>query len=100
MKFAALVSFSVGLATPAFAQSVSGLNTGRVIQEILLLVFLAGIYVLPTVLTILRNHPEKKSVIILNLCFGWTLLGWLIAMVWSVLPLKMLPFGRRTSDVD
>lgn len=38
-------------------------------------------YFLPTITAIKRNSPHKTAVIILNVFFGFTLLGWVIALV-------------------
>ena len=39
------------------------------------------LYFLPTITAIKRNSPHKTAVVILNLLFGFTLLGWIIALV-------------------
>ncbi|MGH7934128.1 MAG: superinfection immunity protein [Candidatus Binataceae bacterium] len=46
-----------------------------------LLVTLA--YFLPTAAAINRHHPAFHSVFILNLFFGWTIVGWFAALSWA-----------------
>lgn len=53
-----------------------------------LLVFLLAIYALPTVLAVLRGHPDVVAICILNVLLGWTLLGWGLALAWAILPHK------------
>ncbi|MBZ5503853.1 MAG: superinfection immunity protein [Acidobacteriia bacterium] len=39
------------------------------------------IYFLPTIIAIRKNSPYKAAAIIVNILFGVTLLGWIIALV-------------------
>jgi hypothetical protein len=39
------------------------------------------IYFLPTITAIKKNSPYKTAAIIVNVLFGVTLLGWIIALV-------------------
>lgn len=39
------------------------------------------IYFLPTITAIRKNSPYKAAAIIVNILFGVTLLGWIIALV-------------------
>ncbi len=41
------------------------------------------IYFLPAVIAMLRGHHNAGAILLLNLFLGWTLLGWVIALVWS-----------------
>ena len=40
-------------------------------------------YFLPTFIAMLRKHPKRGAVFLLNLCLGWTFLGWIVALIWS-----------------
>jgi hypothetical protein len=42
---------------------------------------LLAFYFLPTIMAIKRNSPHKVAVVILNIFFGVTLFGWIIALV-------------------
>lgn len=50
---------------------------------ILLAVFTCG-YMLPTSIALWREHRNTGGVFILNLFLGWTLVGWVIALIWAV----------------
>lgn len=53
----------------------------------LLLIFgvVGGImYFVPTIIAISRGHHNALAIGILNLLLGWTFLGWIAALVWSV----------------
>lgn len=51
-------------------------------MEVFLLLF--AIYFIPTAVAILRNHHNEGAIIILNLLLGWTFVGWVAALVWSL----------------
>lgn len=50
------------------------------------LLFLVGgcLYFLPTIVAVRRNHPQKNAIFVLDLFLGWTLLGWVVALVWAL----------------
>ena len=41
------------------------------------------IYFVPTIVARLRHHHQRAAIFVLNLFLGWTLLGWVAALVWS-----------------
>ncbi|MBG8556154.1 superinfection immunity protein [Hymenobacter guriensis] len=41
-----------------------------------------GIYFLPAIIG--RNHRQSGSIALLNLLLGWTIIGWIAALIWSV----------------
>lgn len=50
----------------------------------LTLLFVGGTYFAPTLVAIRRAHRNWVGIFIVNLAFGWTLIGWIVALVWSV----------------
>ena len=50
---------------------------------ILILAFVA--YFLPSIIAIdIREHQSRKAIFVVNLFLGWTLLGWIVALAWSL----------------
>ncbi|WP_313048650.1 superinfection immunity protein [Pseudomonas soli] len=49
----------------------------------ILLAITVIIYFLPTVIAGKRGHPNGTPIFLLNLFLGWTLIGWLAALIWS-----------------
>jgi hypothetical protein len=45
---------------------------------------LLAAYFLPTAIAIIRNHHNEGAIITLNVLAGWTFIGWLAALVWSL----------------
>ena len=51
--------------------------------EILAVPFLClivAVYILPSYLAWERKHPQLIPILIVNLAFGWTFLGWFVAL--------------------
>jgi hypothetical protein len=51
-----------------------------------IVVFLAllCIYFLPTIIALLRRQPNTLAIFLLNFFLGWSFIGWVVALVWSV----------------
>ena len=45
--------------------------------------FLA-LYLLPTIIVCTNGHTDKMGVFLVNLLLGWTILGWIGALIWAV----------------
>ena len=45
-------------------------------------------YFLPTIVAFLRGHQSRFGIFLLNLFLGWSGIGWLIALIWSLSPLR------------
>ena len=41
-------------------------------------------YFLPSIIAAAQQKRDLLSIFLLNLFLGWTLVGWVIALVWSV----------------
>lgn len=41
-------------------------------------------YLLPTAIGVGRKRSNTGAIFVLNLFLGWTLIGWVIALVWAV----------------
>lgn len=40
-------------------------------------------YFLPTAVANIRKHKNENAIFLLNLLLGWTIIGWIISLVWS-----------------
>ncbi|MEM9356989.1 MAG: superinfection immunity protein [Pseudomonadota bacterium] len=53
----------------------------------LLLIFwlymVLSLYFLPTIISEQQRHPRRTIIGVLNVLFGWTVLGWLVTMAWA-----------------
>lgn len=41
-------------------------------------------YLLPSIIAAVRKHNNSNAICLTNIVFGWTILGWVIPLIWSV----------------
>lgn len=58
------------------------------------IVLVFSIYFAPAITACLREHQNALAVFVLNLFLGWTLLGWVLALVWSCTAVRKPVAGR------
>lgn len=66
------------------------LNKTIAIVEIVvawMLVFV--IYIIPIFVALKRKHPQKFPIACLDIFLGWTVLGWIICLVWALSDTKL-----------
>ena len=49
-----------------------------------------GLYFIPTWIALARRHPHLWLIIILNFLAGWTTIGWVAALIWALLPRRII----------
>jgi hypothetical protein len=42
-----------------------------------------ALYLLPAIVACTRAHQSALAIFLLNLLLGWTVLGWIVALVWA-----------------
>jgi ABC-type branched-subunit amino acid transport system permease subunit len=42
-----------------------------------------GIYFIPTIIAHRRGHRQRTAIFVLNIFAGWTIIAWVLAMVWA-----------------
>ena len=52
-------------------------------EKLLDIVAVAVGYFLPAVSAYRRRHHNRQAILLLNLFGGWTVVGWIVAVVWS-----------------
>jgi len=40
-------------------------------------------YFIPTVVAVVRRHRNIAPIALINVFFGWSVLGWFVALIWS-----------------
>lgn len=68
---------------PALAYAARSSDGNPALGAVILYALIIG-YFLPTFVSIAREHHQKPAIIALNLLLGWTVLGWIGALVWSL----------------
>ncbi len=51
----------------------------------ILLAVIVILYLLPTILAYGRDHPYRQRLAVVNILFGWTLIGWILVFLWATL---------------
>lgn len=40
-------------------------------------------YFIPSIIAVIRKHPNCLAIVLLNFLLGWTMLGWFFSLIWS-----------------
>ena len=48
------------------------------------LISLIAVYFFPSIEALIRESPDALQIAVLNLFLGWTVVGWVVALIWSV----------------
>jgi RsiW-degrading membrane proteinase PrsW (M82 family) len=57
------------------------LSLSQVVLLVIALFLVLAFYFLPTIMAIKRKSPHTTAVVILNLFFGVTLIGWIVSLI-------------------
>lgn len=49
------------------------------------LIGILALYLLPSIIAFQRGKKNKLAILLLNIFLGWTLIGWVGSLVWSVM---------------
>jgi Superinfection immunity protein len=64
---------------------------------VLFLLFACLMYFLPTIIG--RDKSDAGLIFVVNLLFGWTVVGWIVAFIWACaadarpVPVRLVPVG-------
>ena len=64
-------------------------------MELILVPLILGSYFLPTIIAVQRDHPSSDAIFFLNLLLGITVIGWIVALIWSLTKARR---GQRDMD--
>jgi len=53
------------------------------------LILLALLYFLPTIIA--RHKSDFAGIFMVNLLFGWTVIGWFVALIWACAAERYVP---------
>jgi len=69
------------LSLPAMAQDVNGAEGAGMMIALLILLVGALLYFVPTAVAQYRKASNMTTVILVNLFLGWTMIGWIVALI-------------------
>jgi hypothetical protein len=79
---AGIVALALLVLPPLLADDVGAFWEGML--GLAMLLVMALLYVLPSLIAWKRKHKSTGGIVALNVLTGWTFIGWLIALVWSL----------------
>ena len=50
---------------------------------LVVIALIVAFYFLPSIVARTSRHPQTTAIYVLNALFGWTLIGWGIALIWA-----------------
>ena len=50
----------------------------------LMFIVMILVYPLPLIIASYREHPHLLGIMLVNLALGWTIVGWILALRWSL----------------
>lgn len=53
-------------------------------DKLVILLVMGMMYMAPTIIAFWRKHVNTMAICTMNLLLGWTVLGWIFALVWSM----------------
>ncbi len=42
------------------------------------------VYLVPSIIAQRYQHPKQPAILMLNVALGWTIVGWVIALIWAL----------------
>jgi FtsH-binding integral membrane protein len=83
MRTPQLAGFTAILgASPALYAATDAPDSQRMIQGIVVLLICLVLYFIPAIVG--RSKRNRAAIFALNLLLGWTLIGWVVALVWAL----------------
>jgi Fe2+ transport system protein B len=76
-----IIVWSIGLVIAALALGGTlHMPSGSNVTGLVMIAF----YLLPGIVAAIRQHHNQNAIFLLNIFLGWTILGWIIAIIWAV----------------
>lgn len=86
MRISSIIGSCAVVLTPVcvFAAESAGKKTTEAIVPLIMVGIIALVgYFIPTIVAYNRKKLNKMSILLLNFFLGWSLIGWVVALVWA-----------------
>ncbi|WPB54957.1 superinfection immunity protein [Xylophilus sp. GOD-11R] len=93
LLFLVFYSYTTGMGVSAAA--AGGPSVG---MQILFYLALIALYLLPIYEAAKRRHPRIIPIALIDILLGWTVVGWIVAMVWSVRAPEVVAAGEENEN--
>jgi Na+/melibiose symporter-like transporter len=64
---------------------------------LLMLALSVVIYLMPSIVAYDRKHQDHRKIFMVNVLFGWTIIGWLVALFCACTVVRRPPTDTRTT---
>ena len=54
----------------------------------IVVLFVTALYLFPSGQAVKRRHPHTVAIFYLNVLLGWTVFGWVLALIWALVPMS------------
>lgn len=68
-------------------------NLATTLLSLITAQYAVAVYCMPTLIALVRHHPDKGHISVINMYLGWTLVGWVWALVAAI---RTPPTGQHT----
>lgn len=62
------------------------LMSGSIVVLLLVAVVSMVLFLIPAIIAIRVNHPNKLAIVLINVLLGGTVIGWIVALIWALTP--------------
>ncbi len=56
-------------------------------------------YFVPLIIAAIRHHPKMLGIFLVNFFLGWTFLGWVGVLIWSLWKIDRIPSSNASIEV-
>lgn len=67
--------------TCTLAMDETGTNTLAMARRLAIQLGAIVVYLVPSIVSQRYQHPKHTAILILNLALGWTIVGWVVALI-------------------
>lgn len=67
-----------------FIIAQSGVDAATAIGILLGILIVIALYFIPTAIAVFRGHHNAVAIFGLNLLLGWSFIGWVASLIWSL----------------
>ncbi len=65
------------------ARSIAAVQSLALVWWVLAVILGAILYFVPTIVAVIRRHPNTAAIVVINFLLGWTLVGFAVALAWA-----------------
>lgn len=56
----------------------------KLLVFLIVLAILGALYLIPSIIAVKRSHHNRAPIMIVNILLGWSFIGWVVALAWSL----------------